>query len=87
MTGKELLKYLMGLSQSQLDSNLMYFDDCGYFHCVDNVQSAEEDHIQIYDLDYSKPRSEYTKEEVENILDNDEGYISCQKDDIVLYSY
>ena len=87
MTGKELLKYLMGLSQSQLDSNLMYFDDCGYFHCVDNVQSAEEDHIQIYDLDYSKPRSEYTKEEVEDILDNDEGYISCQKDDIVLYSY
>ena len=87
MTGKELLKYLMGLSQSQLDSDLMYLDDCGYYRCVDNVQLAEEDYIQIYDLDYSKPRSEYTKEEVENILDNDEGYISCQKDDIVLYSY
>ena len=65
----------------------MYFDDCGYYRCVDNVQLSEEDYIQEYDLDYSKPRSEYTKEEVENILDNDEGYISCQKDDIVLYSY
>lgn len=87
MTGKELLKYLMGLSQSQLDNELIYLDDCGCYHCVDGAQLAEEDYIQEYDLDYSKPRSEYTKEEVENILDNDEGYISCQKDDIVLYSY
>lgn len=65
-------------------SNLMFrIDD--WFSEVTGIGLASTTYIQLYDEDESEPVEDYSKEEIKDILNNDNGYISCNEGDIVLY--
>ena len=56
-----------------------------WFSEITDIKLAETTYIQLYDEDESEPIETYSKEELEYILSNDCGYVSCSKGDIILY--
>lgn len=84
MTGQKVLEYLSELSEEQLCKPIVFrIDD--WFSEITDIKLAETTYIQLYDEDESEPIEAYSKEEVEDILSNDYGYVSCNKGDIILY--
>lgn len=84
MTGQAVLQYLSKLSEEQLNKPILFrIDD--WFSEITDIGLAPTTYIQLYDEDESEPIEAYSKEEVEDILSNDYGYVSCDKGDIILY--
>ena len=83
MTGQQVLQWLSSLSEEQLNKPII-FDYCDWKVPVTNIGLAYEDFIQLYDEYESQPTNNFNTEELDDILDNDCGYISCNKGDIVI---
>lgn len=84
MTGQAVLQFLNSLTEEQLNKPIVFrIDD--WFSEITDIGLAPTTYIQLYDEDESEPIEAYSKEEVEDILSNDYGYVSCDKGDIILY--
>lgn len=84
MTGQQVLQFLSSLSEEQLNKSII-FDYYDWKVPVTNIGLAYEDFVQLYDEEESQPTNNFNTEELDDILDNDFGYISCNKGDIVIY--
>lgn len=84
MTGQQVLQWLSSLSEEQLNKPII-FDYYEWKTPITNIGLAYEDFVQLYDEEESQPTNNFNAEELDDILDNDHGYISCNKGDIVIY--
>lgn len=84
MTGQEVLKFLNSLTEEQLEKPVIFNinDWMGY---TDSMRVSKMDYVQLYDEDEAEPSSAYSKEELDDILKNDYGFIVCNKGDIIIY--
>lgn len=84
MTGHQVLQFLNSLSDEQLNKPIIFKKDY-WFSEITDIGLAPVTYIQLYDEDESRPIEAYSKEEVDYMLSNNYGYVSCDEGDIILY--